>query len=86
MTTVGTIPQAQAKAPEKAPEKPETPGTFIKRRIAELQAIDPTFNFMQARAGLINGGVIEDIPSATMNMAQAQELMQAIEVNCVKAS
>lgn len=82
---VDKLPQSNAPAPKPAPTQPETPGGFIKRRIAELQAVDPAFNFMQARAALIKGGVIEDVPSATMDMAQAQALMKAIEMNCVKA-
>ena len=40
---------------------------------------------MTARAALIKDGVIEDVPSATMNMDQARALMDAIESNCVKA-
>ena len=91
VTTQATVPPVQPKAPEKA-EKPaetapaqETPGAYIKRRIAELKAERSDFNFMEARAGLIRGGVIKDVPSATMDMQQAVELMDAIAANCRKA-
>ena len=60
---------------------PETPGEYIKRRIEEIKAQDPQFNFMTARKALIDGGVVEDIPSATMNMDQAVALMKAIAAN-----
>ncbi len=36
---------------------------------------------MTARKALIDGGVVEDIPSATMNMDQAVALMKAIAAN-----
>ncbi|MBP5729452.1 MAG: ERF family protein, partial [Clostridia bacterium] len=65
VSTVSRIPAPQAKEPEKAPEQPETPGSFIKRRMKEItpELIDG-FNFVKARNALIAGGVIEDIPSA----------------------
>ena len=90
VSTHATVPPVPQKAPEKA-EKPaetpiqETPGAYIKRRIAELKSERSDFNFMEARAGLIKGGVIKDVPSATMNMQQAIELMDAIAANCRKA-
>ena len=83
VTTARTIPQAQEQAADQAPE---TPGAYIKRKIAELHGKDPSFNFMQARAELIKSGVIEDVPSATMNMDQAKALIAAVAENCVKAS
>ena len=90
VTTAERIPQAKAEEPKKGPEGPEpasdeTPGAYIKRRIVEIGSRSNDFNFMTARAALIKGGVIEDIPSATMNMAQAVALMDAIEKNCAKA-
>jgi len=83
VTMARTIPQAQEQAADQAPE---TPGAYIKRKIAELQGKDPSFNFMQARAELIKSGVIEDVPSATMNMDQAKALIASVAANCVKAS
>lgn len=82
VTMVDKMPAPQAKAPETAPEQPETPGAYIKRRLAELtpQMMDG-FNFANARASLIAGGIVEDIPSATINMDQAVALMDAIEKN-----
>ena len=84
VTTAGAIPQADAEEPKKGPVGPEpglteTPGAYIKRRIVEIGRQVEGFNFMTARAALIEGGVIEDIPSATMKMPQAVALMDAIE-------
>ena len=83
VSMAGAIPQSANQAAKPAAE---TPGGYIKRKIAEFQETDPSFNFMQARAALIKGGVIEDIPSATMDMDQAKALMAAVAANCVKAS
>lgn len=90
MTKAATIPQEAAEAPQTGPVGPEpgqneTPGAYIKRRIVEIGRKSKTFDFMTARAALIEGGVIEDIPSATMNMKQARALMDAIEANSMKA-
>ena len=86
VTTASRIPQPEPRAVEKVPEQPETPASYIKRRIKEFQQQDGSFNFINARAALIQGGVVEDVPSATMSMKQAVQLMEAIEKNCVKAS
>ena len=86
MSTVDKIPAPQAKAPETAPVKPETAGAFIKRKIAEFKAQRADFDFMSARKALIDGGVVEDVPSATMTMEQAVMLMDAIDVNFMRAS
>ena len=67
-------------------QKPETPGAFIKRSIAEIKVNNPSFDFMKSRAELIKGGVIEDVPSATMNMTQAKALITAIRKNLSEAS
>ena len=72
--------------PPKDPPKPESPGQFIMRKINEFRAKDPDFDFMSARAALIKGGVIPDIPSATMTMDQAKALIEAIEKNNKKVS
>ena len=68
------------------PPKPETPAAFISRSLKEITAKNAGFDFMKTRAELIKGGVIEDIPSATMNMEQAKSLIQAIEKNLREAS
>ena len=73
-------------APAAIPPKPETPGAYIKRSIDELKAENPAFDFMKARAELIKSGTIEDIPSATMNMEQAKNLITAIKKNLSEAS
>ena len=75
------VPAPVAKAPEQAPAQPETPGAYIKRRIAEFTAQDKSFNFVAARQALIEGGVVEDVPSAIIKMPQAVALMDAIEKN-----
>lgn len=75
------VNKALGKKEEEKPPKPETPGEFVKRRIGEMLAEDPKFNFMDARKALIDGGVVEDIPSVTMNMDQAVALMEAIAAN-----
>ena len=82
VTTTQTVPQAA----QNVKPVPETPGGYIKRRIGEMLKQDMSFDFMKARAALIAGGVIEDVPSATMNMEQAVKLMDAIAANYSKAS
>lgn len=72
-------------APPPEPQKPETPAAFISRSLKEITAKNAGFDFMKTRAELIKGGVIEDIPSATMNMEQAKGLIQAIEKNLREA-
>lgn len=81
VTTVDRMPAPQAKAPETAPVQPETAGAYLKRRIMEMTTAyrDYGFNFAETRAALIQGGQIKDIPSATMTMEQAVELMRHIE-------
>lgn len=79
---VDAMPAQQPKGPETAPVQPETPGSFIMRRLKEImpELIDG-FNFVNARKSLIAGGVVEDIPSAVMTMGQAQELIDEILKN-----
>ena len=88
VTTQAKVPAPAPKAAEPAEKpqetKPQTPTDYLKLKIAELKKEDPSFDFLKARAGLIAGGVVKDIPSATMSMEQAVELMEAIDVNCVK--
>jgi len=74
-----TNPQAPAQAEKPAQEAPKTPGAFLQLRIAEMKAKYPNFNFISARKGLIEGGVVPDIPSATMTMEQAVQLADAVE-------
>lgn len=82
VTTVDRIPAPVPKAVETAPAQPETPGGFIKRRLREIapELVDG-FNFVNARKALIDGGVIEDIPSAVITMEQANMLIDAIYKN-----
>lgn len=85
VTTSPTVPPAQAARPASGPETPsntpmqgETAGAFITRRIAEMKAEFPGFDFMGARAELIKAGTVPDVPSATMKIDQAQTLMDAV--------
>ena len=75
------VPAPVAQVPETAPAQPETPGAYIKRRIAEFTAQDKSFNFVAARQALIDAKVVEDVPSAIIKMPQAVALMDAIEKN-----
>jgi len=69
-----------AKGPE--PGAYETPGGYIRRRIAEITPfMMDGFNFVNARKSLIASGAIADIPSAVMTMDQAKDLIAAIEKN-----
>lgn len=83
VTTVGTVPQVKPEAPKQAEKpaetKPETPGMFMQRRIAGMKAKYQDFDFVRTRKALIAGGVVRDIPSATMTMEQAVDLMDAVE-------
>lgn len=84
VSTQATVPQPQAQAPAQAEKpaetKPETPGAFLTRMIGDMKAryADYGFNFMEARNALIQGGLVPDVPSATMTMEQAQELVSQI--------
>ena len=84
VTTQATVPPPVAKPVPPEPQAPETPKTYMSRRIAEFKEKKADFNFLAARKALIDGGVIKDIPSATMSMEQAVELMDAIEKNLMK--
>ena len=79
--TVDKVPAPAPKAPETAPEQPETAGAYLKRRIAEMTTAyrGYGFNFAECRKALIDGGQVKDIPSATMTMEQAVELMRHIQ-------
>ena len=84
VTTASKVPTPQEKAPAAAPQQAaapqkETPAAYIRRRIGEFAQMKPGFNFMEARAALIEGGQVPDIPSATMTMAQAEQLIREIE-------
>lgn len=84
VTTQATVPPPVANPVPPEPPAPETPKTYMSRRIAEFKEKKADFNFLAARKALIDGGVIKDIPSATMSMEQAVELMDAIEKNLMK--
>lgn len=78
---VDKIPELEPKTLETAPAVQITPGAYIRQKIAEFTAKRADFNFMAARKALIDGGVVEDVPSATIRMDQAVVLMDAIEKN-----
>lgn len=81
VTTAGMIPQEKAKEPETAPKQPETAGVYMKRRIAEMakEYADVGFDFAGVRKTLIDAGQVPDVPSATMTMEQAEQLMREVE-------
>ena len=80
VSAVERMPAPQAKGPETAPEA-ETAGAFLRRRNAEMAEAykEYGYDFAAARASLIQAGQVKDIPSATMTMEQAQELIRHIE-------
>ena len=84
ITTQAKVPEPVRNAPEQAEKRQETPAEFIRRKIGEFKKQDAGFDFIRARTALIAGGVVPDIPSATMTLQQANQLMEAIYVNCVQ--
>lgn len=90
VTTGTTVPdsnlQARCRAaggqetPPPPPEpKPETPAAYLKRCIAEMQAVyGDSFNFAKLRGELIQAGKVRDVPSAIIKMDEAQALMAAM--------
>lgn len=58
--------------------KPETPGAYLQRKIAEMKATYPGFDFLATRKALIESGTVKDVPSATMTMEQARQLAAAV--------
>ena len=81
VSTAGTIPQAKKEEPKQAEKQPESPGQFMQRRIAEMKQEYAAlgFDFLGVRKALIDGGQVPDVPSATMTMEQAEQLMREIE-------
>lgn len=84
MTTVSKAPpiapQAPATPPPAPQAAPETPGAYLQRMIKQQGQTYAAYgyNFMEARAGLIQAGLAQDVPSATMTMEQAKSLIQEI--------
>lgn len=78
VTTQATLPPAARPTPNPDPIEGEKPGDFMKRRIEEMKAEFDGFNFIRARTELIKSGTVKDIPSATMTMEQAKNLMDAV--------
>ena len=80
VSTVGQLPQANPQAAKPAENGPETPGAYLKRKIAEQTKSyrDYGYNFAEARQLLIEQDLVPNIPSATMTMDQAQDLMAQI--------
>lgn len=54
---------------------PETPADYMKRMISEMVQNIPNFNFVEARKALIDAKKVDDVPSATIKMDQAQKLV-----------
>ena len=73
-------PQAPATPPPAPQAAPETPGAYLQRMIKQQAQTYAAYgyNFMEARAGLIQAGLAQDVPSATMTMEQAKSLIQEI--------
>ncbi len=61
-----------------APAAPETPGAYLQRKIAEMKAMYPGFDFIGTRKALIESGTVKYVPSATMTMDQAVQLAAAV--------
>lgn len=80
MTTVSKAPPIAPQAPATPPAAPETPGAYLQRMIKQQGQTYAAYgyNFMEARAGLIQAGLAQDVPSATMTMEQAKSLIQEI--------
>lgn len=74
---VDKVPATAGDAPEAA-KKPETPGAYMQRKIAEMKAMYPNFDFIGTRKALIESGTVKDVPSATMTMEQAIQLAAAV--------
>ena len=64
---------------QEAQEAPKTAQEYIKVAVARFMREIPGFNLVNARAELIATGKIEDVPSATMTMAQAVAMVKAID-------
>ena len=81
VTTAAAIPQAKAEAAETAQKQPETAGQYMMRRIGEMKKeyAGLGFDFPGVRKTLIDGGIVPDVPSATMTMEQAEQLMREVE-------
>ena len=80
VTTADKLPAEAEKAEKPAAKQPETAGEFMKRRIAEMsKEYEPWgFDFLTVRKRLIDGGEIPNVPSATMTMDQAKQLIDAV--------
>lgn len=63
---------------EKSDTLPVTPGMYLMKTIAEMAKEFNGFNFNATRKALIESGTVPDIPSATMTMDQAVQLMEAV--------
>ena len=75
------LPQEKPEEPRQAQKQPETAGQYMMRRIGEMKKEYAAlgFDFAGVRKSLIDGGVVPDVPSATMTMEQAEKLMQEVE-------
>lgn len=86
-TTGSTVPPTQNRAAQTAPQapqqaaqqKPETPAAFIARSIRQMQQdFGPDFDFLGARAALIEIGKIPDKPSAQITtIEEAKQMIDA---------
>lgn len=86
VTKADKLPAGKQEGAKQAENKPETPAAFLTRNIVEMGQKYKDFNFKSARDQLIKGGVIPDIPSATMTMEQAKQLIDAVKTVYEEAS
>ena len=80
-TVVDKLPATAPQAVKQAENRPETAASYLMRKITELTAAyrDYGFNFAETRKSLIQAGLVEDVPSATMSMEQAKELIRQVD-------
>lgn len=82
ITTADKLPASAQQGPQGAENgaqnAPETVGAYISRRLAEMKAIFPGFDFVTARKELIADGKVKDVPSATIKMEEAKTLMEEV--------
>ncbi len=81
VSTADKLPAQGHESAKQAAKQPESAGQFMQRRIAEMKKEYAAlgFDFMGVRKTLIDGGQVPDVPSATMTMEQAEQLMREVE-------
>lgn len=78
------VPQPAPAAPQVAPQAPKqlnSVGVYLNQQMAEMKKKIQNFDFVTARKTLIAGGVIDDIKSKDLTMADAEKMCRAIWSN-----